>query len=257
MGFKTLNRFLLAILGVIAIFGCARHYGIYHEVQPGENLYRISSAYGMNSQELAEINGIEDPTSISIGTRVFVPGASVQRKVKLADGSFSNPPSSSSIKKITSETNRPQNNFQRAIRSPRRPVDHPPPSVLSFKTDFIWPTNGVLSSRFGPRSGNFHDGLDISARKGTPIRAAASGRVIYSDKKMKGYGKLIIIKHNGPYSTVYAHNSVNYVKRNDFVRKGEIIGRVGDTGRATGPHLHFEVRKQRKAVNPLYYLPKK
>jgi lipoprotein NlpD len=121
---------------------------------------------------------------------------------------------------------------------------------------FVWPVKARVTSPYGMRDGNMHDGIDLGAHKGVPVRAAHSGRVIYADNRLKGYGKMIIIKHEGTYSTVYAHNDKNMVKRNDFVRKGEIIARVGETGRATGPHLHFEIRKGRRSVNPLAYLPR-
>ena len=88
-----------------------------------------------------------------------------------------------------------------------------------------------------------------------PIVAAAAGEVIYSDNKQRGYGNMIIIRHSENLVTIYAHNKINLVQEHDTVRRGEVIARVGRTGRATGPHVHFEVRKNRKAVDPLLYLP--
>ncbi|AWB09582.1 peptidase M23 family [Thermodesulfobium acidiphilum] len=125
---------------------------------------------------------------------------------------------------------------------------------------FIWPASGPITSPFGPRFDpylhvqSFHTGIDIGAEYGSPIVAADSGRVVYSGW-YDGYGKAIIIDHGGGVSTLYAHASrlIAYVGEN--VRQGQVIGYVGDTGYATGPHLHFEIRINGKPVNPLLYLP--
>ena len=119
---------------------------------------------------------------------------------------------------------------------------------------FIWPLQGELSSKFGRRWGTFHNGVDISSSFGKPIKAAAPGRVIYSGQE-PGYGKLLIIYHGENYSTVYAHASKLLTKKGNSVRRGQIIGTVGSTGRSTGPHLHFEIRRHKEAQNPLDYLP--
>jgi len=122
--------------------------------------------------------------------------------------------------------------------------------------NFIWPipSSTKVSSFYGPRKDRFHDGIDIKARRGSHILAAASGKVIYSGS-MRGYGKIIIIDHKNGYHSVYAHNSRHFVKRGQKVSQGEVIGKVGSTGRSTGPHLHFEIRKRNKNYNPLVYFP--
>jgi len=123
--------------------------------------------------------------------------------------------------------------------------------------NFIWPIRGRVTSPYGMRviSGrnDFHAGIDIGGPSGASIVAVESGRVSYSGY-MRGYGNVIILNHNGGYSTVYGHNSVNLVKKGQYVTKGNIIGKVGRTGNATGPHLHFEIRLNGKPVNPLSYL---
>jgi murein DD-endopeptidase MepM/ murein hydrolase activator NlpD len=113
---------------------------------------------------------------------------------------------------------------------------------------------GEVTSGFGPRRGSFHDGIDISAPHGVPVVAAAAGRVIFSDE-IRGYGKLVIIQHREGYITIYAHNRVNLVKEGQTVRQGQAVAEVGQSGRASGPHLHFEIRKDNLARNPLRYLP--
>ena len=122
----------------------------------------------------------------------------------------------------------------------------------------VWPLRGKLSSRFGPRGRRYHWGIDIPAPRGTPIKAAADGLVLVSANGLRGYsgyGRLIIIEHGNGIRTLYAHNSKNTVNNGTCIRAGEVIGEVGSSGRATGNHLHFEVRQNGKAVNPLNYLP--
>ncbi len=114
---------------------------------------------------------------------------------------------------------------------------------------------GVVSSLFGMRTdpfdGNvkFHQGVDIAAPDGTPVKAAADGKVIFSGQ-LAGYGNLVAVDHGNGWVTRYGHNAENLVAVGDEVKAGQPIGRVGSTGRATGPHVHFEVRKSGKAVNP-------
>ena len=130
-------------------------------------------------------------------------------------------------------------------------------SHYSFKDDgeFIWPVPGSkkVSSYFGKRRGRHHDGIDIPAVTGTHIVASASG-VVSVAGKMRGYGNVIVIKHSGGHHTVYAHNSKHYVEKGQKVAQGEVIGKVGSSGRSTGPHLHFEIRKKNKVRNPKFYL---
>ncbi len=121
-----------------------------------------------------------------------------------------------------------------------------------------WPLRGKLSSSFGPRGRRYHWGIDIPAPRGTPIKAAADGLVLVSANSLRGYsgyGRIIIIEHGNGIRTLYAHNSKNKVKNGTCIRGGEVIGEVGSTGRSTGNHLHFEIRQNGKAVNPLNYLP--
>lgn len=130
-------------------------------------------------------------------------------------------------------------------------------SPVSLKEDgiFIWPvpSSKKVSSHFGKRRGKHHDGVDIPAITGTNILASASGKVTYSGR-MRGYGKIIVIKHDNGYHTVYAHNSKHFVKKGQSVSQGEVIAQVGSTGRSSGPHLHFEIRRNNKVRNPALYL---
>lgn len=113
---------------------------------------------------------------------------------------------------------------------------------------------GSLSSGYGSRWGSFHKGIDIAAPAGTPVYAAAGGKVIYSGYNSGGYGKLIIIEHSNGYQTYYAHNSKLYVNVGETVAKGERIAGVGSTGDSTGNHVHFEIRRNGTPVNPSQYI---
>jgi murein DD-endopeptidase MepM/ murein hydrolase activator NlpD len=120
---------------------------------------------------------------------------------------------------------------------------------------YIWPVSNVdVSSPFGQRWGRLHSGIDLRAPRGTPVKASSHGKVIFSGRK-NGYGKIIVIAHAGGVETTYAHNSRNLVKAGQRVKKGKVIAKVGRTGNATGYHLHFEIRRRGKAINPKRYLP--
>jgi murein DD-endopeptidase MepM/ murein hydrolase activator NlpD len=118
---------------------------------------------------------------------------------------------------------------------------------------FIWPASGVVTSGFGWRWGRMHEGLDIAASYGAPISAASSGTVIYAGW-MGGYGNLVVIDHGGGLATAYGHQSSIAVSSGSQVSQGQTIGYVGSTGHSTGPHLHFEVRVNGSAVDPMGYL---
>jgi murein DD-endopeptidase MepM/ murein hydrolase activator NlpD len=120
----------------------------------------------------------------------------------------------------------------------------------------LWPvpSSTKISSGFGQRWGRAHQGIDIPGRRGTAILAADDGTVIYSAQRISGYGKMIIISHSNGLKTVYAHNDSNLVSQGQKVYRGQVIAKMGKTGRSTGVHLHFEVRKGRKSINPTAYV---
>ena len=120
---------------------------------------------------------------------------------------------------------------------------------------FLWPVPSTtkISSHFGRRWGRPHTGLDIPGRKGADIIAAEDGIVSFSGR-MSGYGRIIIIKHGGKYSTVYAHTNKNLVKKGQRVFRGQLVGKVGNSGKSTGAHLHCEIRKNEEPINPLAYI---
>jgi murein DD-endopeptidase MepM/ murein hydrolase activator NlpD len=124
---------------------------------------------------------------------------------------------------------------------------------------FVWPVPQYykVSSHFGQRGRRHHDGIDIPAPQGTSILAVDHGVVVYADSGIRGYGNMIVIAHQDEIYTVYAHNRKNFVSKGDEIKKGQLIGQVGNTGRSTGPHLHFEIRVKNKVRNPAQYLSAK
>lgn len=214
--------------------------GVVHPVQKGQTLWRIARAYDVSLQELAEINDLEDPSKIRVGQKLWVPGA---RQVLTV-------PPAPSLAGTTGSTTPAKSHRPAPVE------DTPPPRVKLSKDRFIWPVDGVLYSRFGVRNGTRHDGIDISAPKGTSVVAADAGQVLYSGVQ-RGYGNIVLVKHVDGLITIYAHNEANLVETGQRVKLGQPLARVGQTGRATGPHLHFEVRKKRVPRNPLFFLPKR
>jgi len=130
-------------------------------------------------------------------------------------------------------------------------------SELFDKSDFIWPVKGKTISFYGSKKdGILNKGIDISVREGSNVVASRSGKVVFCDSKLKGYGQTVIIDHLDSFSTLYAHNSVVLVKLGEQVKQGQVIAKVGTSGRAKKSCLHFEIRKGDKARNPFYYLPR-
>jgi murein DD-endopeptidase MepM/ murein hydrolase activator NlpD len=133
---------------------------------------------------------------------------------------------------------------------PASPDTYPPSTV-----NFAWPVTGPVISDFGSTaSGGRNDGINIATAMDAPIRAAASGTVTYAGDELKGYGNLVLIKHEGGFTTAYAHADRLVVQRGDFVAKGQVIGYTGQTGDVSRPQLHFEIRSSTTPVNPRAYL---
>jgi len=189
----------------------------YHVVKKGETLYRIASTYGLSIYELKSYNGLSS-NNIFVGQKLYLEPKSKGDNTKYIQ--------------------------------PKPAAVH-----LEFKKfGVIWPCKGAITSGFGTRDGKPHKGLDIACKEGTPLKAVLDGEVAYSGKQ-RGYGNVIILKHDNSIMTVYAHNQENLVFKDDKVKKGEIIGKVGNTGNASGAHVHFEIRLDGRAYDPKLFLP--
>ena len=276
LAFRALG--LLQILIILAVSGCSyvdnrdvgnrapgktpswapRKAGIYHVVKKGENLYRIGKAYGIDHVTLTRINRVADAREVRIGRRLFIPGATRRLPVQIITPIKAAPKTSGRTKR-TARTKAATGKNSRTRAAPtgtpgaKTRVTRRPPAKPR-KQGFTWPVKGKITARFDSRHDSLNDGIDIAAASGTPVRATLAGQVIYSDH-LRGYGNLIIVRHRGGFASVYAHNRKNYVRQGHKVRRRQVIAEVGATGRVTTPLLHFEIRRNNVARNPLSYLP--
>ncbi|MEP6547188.1 MAG: M23 family metallopeptidase [Gammaproteobacteria bacterium] len=146
--------------------------------------------------------------------------------------------------------------------APKQPKKHAAPQPLTtipeqYGGSLRWPLDAyIVSSEYGERWGKIHKGLDMAADAGEPVYAIAAGEVIYAGDGLRGYGNVIILRHDRKTSSLYAHNSELKVKQGDQVAQGTLIALLGNTGHSTGPHVHFEIRDGDVAVNPRTVLPK-
>ena len=218
---------------------------VVHVVTPGQTLYRISRAYGVGVDEVMALNGIEDPRSVAIGQKLLIPGAAEVREVPAAVLDGGTPEVEADREAPPSAVPRPHAAARRAPAPTTRPGHG--------KGDLQWPIRGVLYARFGKKGAEPHDGIDLAAPAGTPVKTAGEGSVLYAGEQ-PGYGKIVIVEHAGGLITLYAHNRDLRVKAGQRVRTEQVIATVGESGRTSGPHLHFEVRRNGVPVDPLEHL---
>ncbi len=197
--------------------------GAYHTVQKRESLWKICKAYGVSLQDVAELNNIKNTSQIKAGNKIFIPGADKPKNL--------------------SETKAAADNT-------------PPEKIINRPGLFSWPVRGKVIEEYGIYGGMKHDGINIKAACGTPVKAAKEGTVAFSGV-LEGYGNTIIIEHKENYATVYANNKANLVKQGQTVTKGQKIAEVGDsTETKPRPYLHFQIRCDNKPRNPRFYLPR-
>ena len=213
----------------------------YHRVVAGDTLYSISRQRGVSLYALARGNKMPPPYKIRLGQRLALPASDTGA--------------------LAQSENTPENKGA-AVPTPRgkpkarHPVTTQPPARAGGR--FAWPVQGRVISRFGVKANGLHnDGINIAVKKGTPVRAADNGVVVYAGNELRGFGNLVLLRHRGGWLTAYGHNQTLLVKVGDVVRRGQPIARSGSTGNITRPQLHFEIRRGRKAVNPAQHLTTK
>lgn len=222
-----------SLLAVLTACGSAPVGSGFYRVERGDTLSKIARSNRQSVQSIVRWNNLTNPDSIEIGQvlRVAPPGnaASTSGAVRSSGGGSTS-----------------------ASATPRAaPADSSPSSAPASSISLVWPADGTVIRRF---DGANSKGIDISAASGTPVMAAAAGTVVYAGNGLRGYGNLLILKHNAEYLTAYAHNRVLLVKEGQTVARGEKIAEMGDTD-TDRVMLHFELRYQGRSIDPSRALP--
>jgi murein DD-endopeptidase MepM/ murein hydrolase activator NlpD len=205
----------------------------HHTVAAGETGFEIAYRYGVPLSAIAMANGIKTDAVLRPGQELLIP--TVIKPAAAHSSSVSGAASPSPA----------------ATASPEPATGASPPDRLA------WPVSGAIRRTYKARgSGSYHDGIDITAEEGTAVRASAAGRVIYATQGPREYGLTVIIHHGARWTTTYSYLSRITVKDGERVKAGERIGLIGHTGIAQGDQLHYEVRHNREALDPVQFLPK-
>lgn len=220
--------------------------GYWHVMAAGETIEQLAAQEKIPVEDLREINGLNKGDIVEPGRTIFVLLAGAAEGTGgIAPVAPEGDPRVVPTRPLPRETASPSETGGPLYKP--KPRGDPP---------LRWPVRQPrLSSPFGFRDGNVHEGIDLSAATGVPILAARAGLVLYAGDGVKGYGNMVVLEHDGGLLTVYAHASVLLVKAGDQVTLGQEIARVGQSGRATAPHLHFEVRRAQVPQDPLRFLP--
>ena len=227
----------------------------YYTVKPGDTLIRVGLDNGQSWRDIVRWNNIENPNVIEVGQvlRVLPPGTAPGETVAVVRPV----PPPPSVTTAPAGAPRPAASTATSGTTPTAPAATAPAPVVAASAAsedelvFVWPTSGALIAGFDEAK---NKGLDLAGKAGDPVMAAADGRVVYSGAGLRGYGNLIILKHNNTYLTAYAHNQTLLVKEDQSVRKGQKIAEMGNSD-ADRVKLHFEIRKQGKPVDPAKLLP--
>ena len=224
-------------------------------VKKGETLYSIAWRADLDVRELAQLNNIPPPYRIFPEQKLFLD----KNTRNTSKNNASTESTKNSLQKVVKKPVAPSKKQAYGSNTKREKVStHLPLSEGTFSqkiSQWEWPNEGQVISKFSTKKqGN--KGIDIAGKKGDLIKAAADGKVVYAGDVLRGYGRLIIVKHNDDYLSAYAHNDSILVKEQQTVKAGQIIAKMGDT-EAKRVMLHFEVRFRGKSVNPLKYLPRR
>jgi lipoprotein YgeR len=237
---KMIKRLACAsLLALVAACGSAPVGPGFYRVERGDTLSQIARSNRQSVQSIVRWNNLTNPDSIEVGQVLRVvppPGAASTSGALRSNGGGGG---SGGGNASASATPRPA------------PADSAPSAAPAPAISLIWPVDGTVIRRF---DGNNSKGIDITAAPGTPVVAAATGTVVYAGNGLRGYGNLLILKHNGEYLTAYAHNRALMVKEGESVRRGEKIAEMGDTD-TDRVMLHFELRYQGRSIDPSRALP--
>lgn len=233
----------LILLALLLILGCksatiqitkpAETAGDYYVVGKGDTLPKIAHNFKAQMSDILEANGLDSAQKLRVGQILYIPAPGAIQTEKPA-------PSPSPIKTPVNPKKR------------KEPVDHDKRTIC-----FEWPVkNGVMFQEFDLNLANPSEGISLGAPAKTPVKAAAKGTVMYAGDNQTRFGNMVIIRHDDPFVTIYAHLDDVKVKKGQAIKQGEIIGTVGTSGGVESPRVQFQVRKNRNPVDPVKYLSK-
>lgn len=259
-------RMFIILITLVALTSCATHQSApvtdksratnwrpkTHVVAPGDTLFSIAWRYGLKYEDLAKYNKINAPYIIRPSQVINLDlQLSTQKNIENGHVSPGNVTILSKKEKVfpdSSVSSRKENKTHRVDSTNKITAKSPAPQ-------WRWPAQGVVLSSFQGNDG-FNKGIDLGGKLGEPVLAAAGGQVVYAGSGLRGYGKLLIIKHNETFLSAYAHNERLRVKEGDLVKVGQVIADMGSSG-TDRVKLHFEIRRDGTPVDPLKYLPRR
>jgi murein DD-endopeptidase MepM/ murein hydrolase activator NlpD len=245
--------------------------GQVHRVEQGEALALLARRYDVTMTELAEINRLKPPYTIYVGQVLRLPEgaapsapvvASAQRHTVRSGENLTGIARTYGVSMAAIVELNELKSANAIFAGQELRLPQPGASQLAARagaetgaavadSGYLWPLKGKVIGRFGrTAAGEVHQGIAIAARKGTPVRAAQAGVVVYAGDAIRGYGRMVLLRHDDGYVTAYAHNSALLVNVGETVGRGEVIARVGDTGGVAQAQLHFEIRKGRQPIDP-------
>ena len=242
--------------------------GKLHVVARGDTASEIAQRYGITLRELAAANGLRKPYVVKLGSKLRIPGSAAPdvEPAPRATASTSTAPTGRMLGEVVATRDAkqvaalpPARTIERGGGKDRlapptpeeaeRGANAKPPALTG--DGFLWPATGRIVSRFGAKDdGRVNDGINIAGGRGAPVIAAENGIVAYAGDEIEGWGRMILIRHADNFTTAYAHLDTLGVRVGDTVRRGQPIGRIGQTGNVDSPQLHFELRSGKRALNP-------
>lgn len=249
--------------------------GDLHTVASGDTLFSLGRKFGLSPYAIADANGLPHNAQLVLGQKVRIPAGGEAAPVvaakttapKATTAAAGTMPAATGVEGTQTAANAAAPAPQPIPGSTAAAASAPPPAAdaggqqvaegapIAGAPGMRWPVRGKIISGFGPKANGLkNEGINIAVPEGTSIRAAADGVVAYSGNELKGYGNLVLIRHEDGYVTAYAHASELFVKRGDTVKRGDVIAKAGQTGSVSSPQLHFEVRKGAVALDPMKFL---
>jgi murein DD-endopeptidase MepM/ murein hydrolase activator NlpD len=247
--------------------------GGLHTVASGETLFSLGRSYGVSPYAIADANGLPHDVQLKLGQQVKIPGGNAPapataEKPAVAEPKVAAIPEAPAAPAAEAPAAPASTEAQTAAAAPEAAAPAKDQSSIPATEGEVaeqapiegaagmrWPVRGKIISGFGPKANGLkNEGINIAVPEGTSIRAAADGVVAYAGNELKGYGNLVLIRHDSGYVTAYAHAKELFVKRGDTVKRGDVIAKAGQTGSVSSPQLHFEVRKGAVALDPMKFL---